>query len=121
MDDKTPQERYQEIYMFQLLIMFFISQLCLKFTTLSNTIFRLTNRINRTCECQAICPICIEKIVSSNNVLITECSHKYHVNCFIEYIKKNRKRDIECPYCRKVLYEGEEIEEDESNTQEIEI
>ena len=130
MDDKSDNDKYNDIFMFQLLIMFLISHLCLKFTTFSNTLYRLTNIINRPCECQSTCPICIEPIALSNNFLVTECSHKYHVNCFIEYIKKNRKRDIECPYCRNILYKGgqdnveesvEEESDEEEDIQEIEL
>lgn len=44
------------------------------------------------------CSICQEDINEISNMLITTCSHKFHTNCYIKYIKISEK-DC-CPMCR---------------------
>ena len=54
------------------------------------------------------CSICQEDINENSNILITTCSHKFHTNCYIKYIKISEK-DC-CPMCR-----CNQTEIDESN------
>ena len=47
-----------------------------------------------------VCPICLEKIDSSNEeVLVTDCKHRFHKNCLIKWYNINDK----CPYCRQIM------------------
>lgn len=46
------------------------------------------------------CPICKELIDPDINIIITQCKHKFHSDCLINwiFIKDN------CPICRNKLY-----------------
>ena len=44
------------------------------------------------------CPICIETI-RVNGYVVTECSHYFCLNCFIEHIQSSNK----CPMCRDTV------------------
>ena len=48
-----------------------------------------------------ICPICLENI-TSRELYITSCAHKFHNNCFQEFLKKT-SHNI-CPICRTELH-----------------
>lgn len=43
-----------------------------------------------------ICSICLEEL---NNYCITNCNHKYHLDCLNKSIKIN----YNCPLCRKLI------------------
>ena len=57
------------------------------------------------------CAICLE-VVGDKNIVILECKHKYHINCYTRFaVHKITNRDglefdevedmIKCPMCRK--------------------
>jgi len=45
------------------------------------------------------CPICIEPFNESEDNLILDCKHKFHVHCILSWFEK----DLSCPICRKEL------------------
>ena len=52
------------------------------------------------------CTICLDKIITKTTAYITECGHKYHKKCVLDYMKiewmsKNYTGLISCPMCRK--------------------
>jgi hypothetical protein len=62
------------------------------------------------------CPICMESIDSQNNIIITECGHKFHCKCLMMNIEHN---GFGCPYCRQKMitnktHEQEDEEDDYS-------
>ncbi len=42
------------------------------------------------------CVICLDMINLNDNVYITECGHRYHLNCIIPWFKEQ----LTCPLCR---------------------
>jgi hypothetical protein len=47
------------------------------------------------------CSICHE-IMSTVNITVTQCNHRFHSNCLINWARKNNS----CPCCRKKLYQS---------------
>jgi TM2 domain-containing membrane protein YozV len=58
------------------------------------------------------CGICLEKIDEYNNYAITPCGHKFCFNCILQSIQTINT----CPYCREILINIEEIEENIDNS-----
>lgn len=46
------------------------------------------------------CSICLDPLQA--HVVKLECSHEFHQECILEYIK-TKKTDVECPLCRQRL------------------
>lgn len=65
-----------------------------------------------------MCPICLDDIISSTNVMTTECGHKFHTNCMLQNI--NKSGGFSCPCCRAEMIEVEEEEEEEDDESEWE-
>ena len=55
------------------------------------------------------CPICMETIEGTKNIIVTECGHRFHCNCLMQNAAHN---GFGCPYCRTVMAE-EPVEEDD--------
>jgi hypothetical protein len=54
-------------------------------------------RLEKLSDNQHNCAICLEEIILMGaNICITECSHLFHLNCFLQNREFNRK----CPMCR---------------------
>ncbi len=51
------------------------------------------------------CPICLEKVQSTDMVSITECNHKFHKHCLDPLIEKINRGETAnaCPICRQPL------------------
>lgn len=47
-----------------------------------------------------VCPICLQEFMVGCEVRSTRCSHKYHENCLIEWLKRSH---YSCPLCRKSI------------------
>lgn len=59
------------------------------------------------------CPICMDAIVGTTNIVTTECGHTFHTNCLMCSVSHN---GFGCPLCRtKMAEEKEEEEEDEDD------
>ena len=56
------------------------------------------------------CPICMEVIVTTKNIVITECGHTFHCSCLMANVAHN---GFSCPYCRTAMAEEVEVEESE--------
>jgi len=61
------------------------------------------------------CPICMEELQIGKNCVTTECGHRFHTNCLMTSVAHN---GFGCPYCRSVM--AEEVEEDEDEEDEYE-
>ena len=48
------------------------------------------------------CAICLEKIDTEKNFVVTKCGHNFHSDCLIKALEKNNK----CPMCREQLKEN---------------
>jgi hypothetical protein len=48
------------------------------------------------------CPICMEVIEGTKNIVVTECGHSFHCKCLMQNAAHN---GFGCPYCRNVLAE----------------
>ena len=60
------------------------------------------------------CPICMDCIESTTkNCVTTECGHSFHANCLMQNVAHN---GFGCPYCRTVM--AEQPEEDEEADEE---
>ncbi len=44
------------------------------------------------------CPICLEQQFSQNIVKISDCNHKFHINCIKTWITTHNNE--QCPLCR---------------------
>ena len=67
------------------------------------------------------CPICMEVIVTTKNIVVTECGHTFHCSCLMTNVAHN---GFECPYCRtemakEVDNESSEYEGDGSITDSV--
>ncbi len=63
---------------------------------------------NAPISIDAECPICLDVITNSNN-MITNCGHSFHSSCMFKYIiniKNNSTiiNSIKCPKCRHLIY-----------------
>jgi len=56
------------------------------------------------------CPICLDVIECGKNSITTECGHCFHASCLMTNVAHN---GFDCPYCRAVM--AEEPEEDEDS------
>ncbi len=56
------------------------------------------------------CPICMEVIVTTKNIVITECGHTFHCSCLMANVAHN---GFSCPYCRTAMAEEVEVEQSE--------
>ena len=56
------------------------------------------------------CPICMETIEGTKNIIVTECGHRFHCNCLMQNAAHN---GFGCPYCRTVMAEEPVEEEDD--------
>ena len=56
------------------------------------------------------CPICMEVIETTKNIVVTECGHTFHCSCLMTNVAHN---GFSCPYCRTVMAEEVEVEQSE--------
>ena len=56
------------------------------------------------------CPICMDAIDINKNCTRTECGHCFHASCLMTSVAHN---GFGCPYCRTVMADVPEDEEDE--------
>ena len=47
-----------------------------------------------------MCSICLEEIVSGENIQYLDCKHPFHYMCYIDLIDNHH---MHCPVCRKVF------------------
>ena len=84
-------------------------------------IYQITNyKLPKMSCCEAVdCPICMEQIEGTRNVVTTECGHCFHARCLMTSVAHN---GFGCPYCRTIMadqpeeeastiYEGEDDED----------
>lgn len=45
------------------------------------------------------CSICLQKYNNGDQIFITKCQHKYHIQCLLSWYKNNNN----CPICRKQI------------------
>lgn len=64
-------------------------------------------------EQAVVCPICLENIGGSKNMVITECGHSFHCSCLMTNVSHN---GFKCPYCRTKMCENDESDVDESDS-----
>jgi hypothetical protein len=66
------------------------------------------------------CPICLEKINSTNNLTTTPCGHSFCFNCIFKNINSKKSASYnKCPCCREILdntIKNNEDEEDLDNS-----
>lgn len=61
------------------------------------------------------CVICKEDLCKFKIVEL-ECNHKFHQKCIFTWLNSDR---IDCPCCRKVLIDSQELETDKKDVYEI--
>ena len=64
------------------------------------------------------CPICMDCISSDTNRVTTECGHCFHTNCLMANVAHN---GFGCPYCRTVMAEEPDEDEDEYDEDTISV
>ena len=66
---------------------------------------------------QVECPICLDvlDLTSNRNIVTTECGHSFHCNCIMQSCAHN---GFGCPYCRSVMAETPEEEDEEFEDEE---
>ena len=61
-------------------------------------------------ECSiAECPICMDVLSGTKNIVTTECGHCFHTNCLMTSVAHN---GFGCPYCRTQMAAAPEESED---------
>ncbi|XP_047314931.1 E3 ubiquitin-protein ligase RNF38-like [Impatiens glandulifera] len=65
------------------------------------------------------CVVCLEDFKPYENVMTTPCSHMFHEDCILPWMKSNGK----CPVCRAVIYEkrNERLPTRDNNNQTLQI
>jgi hypothetical protein len=58
------------------------------------------------------CPICMEAIDVTKNVVVTDCGHTFHCSCLMQNAAHN---GFGCPYCRTTMANEPPIEDDEED------
>jgi len=48
-----------------------------------------------------ICSICLENLKKNENIVRLNCSHQYHKECIIKWL---REKKFTCPNCRKLIF-----------------
>ena len=51
-----------------------------------------------------LCPICIDTIVKGEQMVQTECGHKYHVMCALKWAYAQKEDEVSCPVCRENIF-----------------
>lgn len=69
-------------------------------TNLKLSINYIKDIYRKRAACDNSCPICLSSF-EDNDIVITECGHRFHYSCLKESLKRNSK----CPLCRKFLGE----------------
>jgi hypothetical protein len=51
------------------------------------------------------CPICLDNF--DNSYALIKCGHKFHIECFNNYVNNNKQKNIRitCPMCRDTVDE----------------
>jgi len=51
------------------------------------------------------CPICLDNF--DNSYALIKCGHKFHIECFNNYVNNNKQKNLEitCPMCRDTINE----------------
>ena len=62
------------------------------------------------------CFICTEEF-TDKNFTITECNHKFHSSCFVEWLSKNSSNK-NCPFCKQSL-KSKITQPDQQNDREV--
>ncbi len=58
------------------------------------------------------CPICMEVISGTKNIVTTECGHCFHTNCLMTSVAHN---GFGCPYCRTQMAAAPEVDSDDDD------
>lgn len=68
---------------------------------------------NTKTESTTTCPICLDNIIGSKNIVVTDCGHSFHCNCLMTNVFHN---GFKCPYCRiRMAGTSDSESESESN------
>ena len=59
--------------------------------------------------CVNECPICMEVLLGTKNIVTTECGHCFHTNCLMTSVAHN---GFGCPYCRTQMAAAPEEDEE---------
>ena len=62
--------------------------------------------------CVNECPICMEVLTGTKNIVTTECGHCFHTNCLMTSVAHN---GFGCPYCRAQMAEAPEESDDDDS------
>lgn len=73
---------------------------------------QINQESNTITEMAVVCPICLENISGSKNIVITECGHSFHCNCLMTNVSHN---GFKCPYCRTKMCENDDSDEDDDD------
>lgn len=60
-------------------------------------------------DCIAECPICMDVLSGTKNIVTTECGHCFHTNCLMTSVAHT---GFGCPYCRTQMAAAPEDDED---------
>ena len=60
------------------------------------------------------CPICMEVLSGTKNIVTTECGHCFHTNCLMTSVAHN---GFGCPYCRTEMAEAPAEDEDDDDSE----
>lgn len=63
------------------------------------------------------CPICMDVVETSKNMIVTDCGHIFHCSCLMQNVAHN---GFACPSCRTKMAEDPFEEEDEDDISEDE-
>ena len=58
------------------------------------------------------CPICMDALDPTKNMVVTECGHAFHCSCIMQNAAHN---GFGCPYCRTKMADEPEIEDDDED------
>ena len=65
--------------------------------------------------CMAECPICMDVLSGTKNIVTTECGHCFHTNCLMTSVAHT---GFGCPYCRTQMAASPEESDDDDDDDE---
>jgi hypothetical protein len=68
----------------------------------------MNTNVEETESSECNCPICLENIDAGKNKTTTDCGHSFHTSCIMKNVAHN---GFGCPYCRTVMAENPNTDE----------
>ena len=55
------------------------------------------------------CTICLENFFENHKIILLNCLHGFHINCLLDWVKQDIKKNKNCPVCNHGFFEKNKI------------